>query len=54
MPIRKSIATAMPGDDCAGKEVMPMCVKILCGDALEQLRTLDSNSVDMCVTSPPY
>lgn len=28
--------------------------KILCGDALEQLKTLPSESVDMCVTSPPY
>lgn len=28
--------------------------KILCGDALEQLKTIPSESVDMCVTSPPY
>lgn len=28
--------------------------KILCGDALEQLRTLESESISMCVTSPPY
>ena len=27
---------------------------ILCGDALEQLRTLDASSVHTCVTSPPY
>ena len=27
---------------------------ILCGDALEMLRTLPSNSVQCCVTSPPY
>lgn len=28
--------------------------KILCGDALEQLKAIPSESVDMCVTSPPY
>ncbi len=28
--------------------------RILCGDALEQLRTLQSESVHVCVTSPPY
>lgn len=28
--------------------------KILCGDAVEQLRTLADGSVNMCVTSPPY
>ena len=27
---------------------------ILCGDAMEQLRTLESESVHTCVTSPPY
>lgn len=27
---------------------------ILCGDALEQLRTLEAESVHTCVTSPPY
>lgn len=27
---------------------------ILCGDALDKLRTLDSQSVQTCVTSPPY
>ncbi len=27
---------------------------ILCGDALEQLRTLEPESVHTCVTSPPY
>ena len=31
-----------------------MSVKILIGDALDQLRTLPDNSVDCCVTSPPY
>lgn len=30
------------------------CPLILCGDAAEQLRTLDSDSVHCCVTSPPY
>ena len=28
--------------------------RILCGDALEILRTLPDNSVHCCVTSPPY
>ena len=27
---------------------------ILCGDALEQLQTIDAESVHACVTSPPY
>lgn len=29
-------------------------LKILCGDCLEQLRTLPDSSVHCCVTSPPY
>lgn len=29
-------------------------IQILCGDALEQLRTLPDESVNCCVTSPPY
>ena len=28
--------------------------KLFCGDALEQLKRLDDNSVNTCVTSPPY
>ena len=28
--------------------------KIMCGDALEQLRTMEAESVHTCVTSPPY
>ncbi len=28
--------------------------KIICADALEGLKTLEDESVDMCVTSPPY
>jgi DNA modification methylase len=31
-----------------------MSVTIHCGDALAELRKLPSNSVDCCVTSPPY
>lgn len=27
---------------------------ILCGDALDQLRTLETESINTCVTSPPY
>ncbi len=29
-------------------------IQIICGDALEELRRLDSDSVQCCVTSPPY
>ena len=28
--------------------------KIYCGDSLQVLQTLPENSVDCCVTSPPY
>lgn len=28
--------------------------RILCGDALDQLRILEAESVHTCVTSPPY
>ena len=28
--------------------------KIYCADALQGLKQLDSESVDMCMTSPPY
>lgn len=31
-----------------------MTIKILVGDALEQLRRLPSDSLDCCITSPPY
>jgi len=31
-----------------------MTVNIIVGDALEELRKLPSDSVDMCLTSPPY
>src|SRR5215217_415722 len=29
-------------------------MRLLLGDCLEQMKTLDSQSVDCCVTSPPY
>ena len=29
-------------------------VKVIIGDALEQLKTLPDGSVNCCVTSPPY
>lgn len=32
----------------------PAAHSILCGDALQQLRTIPDNSVHCCVTSPPY
>ena len=28
--------------------------ELFCGDAVEVLKTLPPNSVNMCVTSPPY
>lgn len=28
--------------------------KLMCGDAMEKLRTLQDNSINTCVTSPPY
>ena len=28
--------------------------EIICGDALEVLKTLPSESIDCCITSPPY
>jgi len=28
--------------------------KILCGDALEELRKIPDNSIDCIITSPPY
>lgn len=31
-----------------------MSGKILCGDAIEMLKTIPPDTVDMCVTSPPY
>lgn len=27
---------------------------IYCGDSLDVLRTLPANSIDSCITSPPY
>jgi len=37
-----------------GKESLTAAETVLLGDALEQLRTIDSESVYTCVTSPPY
>ena len=31
-----------------------MCKEIYCGDCLERLKTIPSNSVDLVLTSPPY
>ena len=28
--------------------------EVICGDALTELKTMEADSVDMCVTSPPY
>lgn len=35
----------------AGETTQPL---LLCGDALETLRSFPSNSIDCCITSPPY
>src|SRR4051794_40959068 len=44
-------AISCTGTKCAG---VGMTVQIVIGDALEQLGKLPSDSVDCCVTSPPY
>jgi DNA modification methylase len=31
-----------------------MSVKIICGDMLVELPKLDADSIDACVTDPPY
>ena len=31
-----------------------MTTRLICGDSLEVLRTLPSESVQCCITSPPY
>src|SRR3990167_191982 len=33
---------------------LPQINKIIQGDALEVLKTLESESIDCCITSPPY
>lgn len=35
-------------------EVINLSEQILCGDAIENLRTIDSGSIYTCITSPPY
>ncbi|NTW49631.1 MAG: site-specific DNA-methyltransferase, partial [Chlorobiales bacterium] len=32
----------------------PISTKLLLGDSLDVLKTLDANSVDLIFTSPPY
>ena len=36
-----------------GEEKLPLN-KIICGDAVEIMKKIPSNSVDIVVTSPPY
>jgi site-specific DNA-methyltransferase (adenine-specific) len=40
--------------DALGAYFLPMEYHILQGDCIEQLRTMEANSVHTCVTSPPY
>ena len=40
--------------EAEGRERMLEVDMVHCGDCLEQLEKLPSNSVDCCVTSPPY
>jgi DNA modification methylase len=39
---------------CGGKTTATMEYKILQGDCVEQLKTMEAGSVHTCVTSPPY
>ena len=36
------------------RQIVRVTIRLLCGDALEQLRLLEENSVDAVVTDPPY
>ena len=36
------------------RQIVRVSIRLLCGDALEQLRLLEVNSVDAVVTDPPY
>ena len=36
------------------RQIVRVTIRLLCGDALEQLRLLPENSVDAVVTDPPY
>lgn len=41
-------------EDTEGGITEAVSGKILCGDAIEMLKTIQPDTVDMCVTSPPY
>ena len=36
------------------RQIVRVTIRLLCGDALEQLRLLEDESVQCCITSPPY
>jgi DNA modification methylase len=36
------------------RQIVRVTIRLLCGDALEQLRLLPDESVQSCITSPPY
>lgn len=38
----------------ASHHIIMAKIKIICGDAIEAMKTLESGSVDLIVTSPPY
>jgi len=41
-------------DLASGEGKAGMSVKIICGDMLVELPKLDADSIDACVTDPPY
>ena len=36
------------------RQIVRVSIRLLCGDALEQLRLLPAESIQCCITSPPY
>ncbi len=44
----------LPQTDITERELKLPLNKIICGDAIEVLRRMPSNSIDLVVTSPPY
>jgi len=41
-------------DDKKNIEINTLVNKIVCGDCVEELKVLQSNSIDCCITDPPY
>lgn len=36
------------------KEILPFIDQIICGDAIQEMKKMPDNSIDLIVTSPPY